>query len=301
MSNRLSTLVWGAKPFASGRSGLAQRLIMASLADQVDEVRHGDFCYPSFEAIGERTELSRRCVIEALGKLARNGWLAVEQKPGYGNLYRFNADKLAGHQREKRERGISRTRAYLAPVQDATARGASYADEGCKIALPIKEESAVKTAIETGAPHLVLSMPSTGRKESVTPQGKGDSITSQEVETIRLAYPKRVSPGTARTAIQKQHALLRSGEVITGGGETLPEMSSAQATAYLLERTRLFAKSPKGCGDRQFLKHPSTFFNSGEYTVDESEWSDGMAPRGHSGTSGITNPVSAIDKIRGIA
>ena len=152
MSNKLSTLVWGAKPFASDRGGLAQRLIMASLADQVDEVRHRDFCYPSFAVIGARTELSRRCVIDALGKLSRNGWLKVEQKPGYGNLYRFNTDKLAAHQREKRERDISRTRAYLAPVQEVTDRGASYADEGCNLALTNIEESALKPARQTSAP-----------------------------------------------------------------------------------------------------------------------------------------------------
>ena len=299
MSNKLSTLVWGAKPFASGRSGLAQRLIMASLADQVDEVRHRDFCYPSFATIGVRTELSRRCVIDAIGNLARSGWLKVEQKSGYGNLYRFNTDKLTEHQREKRERGISRTRAYLAPVQDATDRGASYADEGCNLALPNIEESAFKSATETAAPRLVLSMPAAIENQPATSPMKSESITAQEVETIRLAYPKKASPETARKAIRKQHALLRSGDVTTAAGIALPVMAAAQATAYLLERTHLFAESPKGRAG-QYLQNPGTFFNSGEYTVDEVEWSDGVISRGQS-NSAVTNPVQAIDKIRGIA
>jgi hypothetical protein len=299
VSNKLSTLVWGAKPLAASRSSLAQRLVMASLADQVDEVRHGDSCYPSIEVIGARTELSRRCVIEALGKLARNGWLQVSQKPGYGNLYRFDVEKLAAHQREKRERGISRTRAYLAPVQDATDRGASYADEGCNLALTNKEESAFKPAIESAAPRLVLSMPSAFEKQAPAPQKKVESISVQEVEAIRLAYPKKASPETARNAIHKQHARLCGGKVTTASGVALPVMAAAQATAYLLERTRLFAESPKGRAG-QYLLNPGTFFNSGEYTVDEAEWSDGAASRSQS-TSGVTSPVSAVEKMRRVS
>ena len=300
MSNRLSTLVWGAKPFSSGRSGLAQRLIMASLADQVDETRHVDWCYPSIEVIGERTELSRRTVIEALGLLERNGWVQITSRPGYGNMYRFDVAKLSNHQRPKRDRGTTRTRAYLAPMQDTATRGAVYADEGCNLALTNIEESAFKSAEETVVSRLALSMPSASGKQLLSPPKMADSITTQEVESIRLAYPKKASPETARRAIRKQHALLCSGGVTTAAGLGLPAMTETEAAAYLLERTRLFAESPKGRAG-QYLQNPGTFFNSGEYTVDEAEWSDRIASRGHSGVPAITNPIQAIDKIRRVS
>jgi hypothetical protein len=214
VSNKLSTLVWGAKPFASGRSGLAQRLIMASLADQVDEVKHGDFCYPSRQVIEERTELSRRTVMDALARLAVAGWLAIEHRSGYGNLYRFDVVKLTEHQRAKRDRGITRTRAYLAPVQIAPMRGADCADEGGNLAHPNIEESAFKPAEETAAPRLVLSMPSTGAKSQS--RGKQENLSgvvtrvfAHYLTLTQHAYeltPKRMGQGLARAReMAKKH------------------------------------------------------------------------------------------------
>jgi hypothetical protein len=143
-------------------------------------------------------------------------------------------------------------------------------------------------------------MTSANGKQLFSPQKKADSITTQEVESIRLAYPKKASPETARKAIRKQHALLCSGDVTTAAGVRLPAMTETQAAAYLLERTRLFAESPKGRAG-QYLQNPGTFFNSGEYTVNEAEWTDGIASRGQSGVPAIANPVQALDKIRRVS
>jgi hypothetical protein len=263
VSNKLSTLVWGAKSFASGRSGLAQRLIMASLADQVDEVRHRDFCYPSFAVIGERTELSRRCVIDALGKLTRNGWLKVEQKPGYGNLYRFDTHKLAGHQREKPERSISRTRAYLAPVQDTALRGASYAGEGCNLALTNKEESAVKPAEEPASPLRVMP--------TARPAKKAKALEGPFV------LPAWIDPELwdAHQAVRRKK---RAAETTYALNLLVAELAKFRAAGH--DPDEALRKSIR------------------------SGWSDVFEPQKQGqwqNSPTVTNPVNAIDKIRGIA
>ena len=48
-------------------------------------------------------------------------------------------------------------------------------------------------------------------------------------------------------------------------------MTWEEATAYLLERTRLYAGSPKG-RSKLYIPHPATWFNNGSYTEDESTW-----------------------------
>lgn len=100
---------------------------------------------------------------------------------------------------------------------------------------------------------------------------RSQPLTESDVELIRMAYPLRKAPVPARKAIRVQHALLIRGCVTTAAGIKLPKMTSAEATAYLLERTRLYADSPKG-RSKQFIPYPATWFNGGAYTEDESMW-----------------------------
>jgi hypothetical protein len=154
VSNRLLSLVWGAKPFGSERTGPSMRLVMVALADQVDESKHGDWCYPSLQTIQERTEMGRRTVLRALAKLKEAGWISTKARPGYGNAYYFDLEKLTAAQRqEKRLRG---TRAFTAPVPSATVRGALNDVEGCLERLPNKEEPAVNQQEPVANPTLLF-------------------------------------------------------------------------------------------------------------------------------------------------
>lgn len=139
MSNRLVKLVLGAKPF--GTTSL--RLVLVSLAEQVNETEHADWCFPSLQLIQERTEMGRRMVLYNLTKAKDAGWLQAKPRPGYGNAYLFDVEKLQFAQREK---CAQFTRAYIAPVQPiapvqfSADRGAISDTEGCNILLPNKEE-----------------------------------------------------------------------------------------------------------------------------------------------------------------
>jgi len=113
VSNRLLNLVWGAKPFGSERTGPSMRLVMAALADQVDEGKHVNWCFPSLQNIQERTEMGRRTVLRALAKLKEGGWISTETRPGYGSAYHFDLEKLTAAQRaNKRDRCLGGTRAF---------------------------------------------------------------------------------------------------------------------------------------------------------------------------------------------
>jgi DNA-binding IclR family transcriptional regulator len=116
VSNRLLSLVWGAKPFGSERTGPSMRLVLAALADQVDEGKHVNWCYPSLLTIQERTEMGRRTVLRALANLKQEGWIRTESRSGYGSAYHFDLEKLRLAQRGRREAGLGGTRAFTAPV-----------------------------------------------------------------------------------------------------------------------------------------------------------------------------------------
>jgi hypothetical protein len=119
MSNRLLDLVWGAKPFGSERTGPTLRLVMASLADQVNEEKHRDWCFPSLLTIQQRTEMGRSTVLRALANLKEAGWISTQTRPGYGSAYYFDIEKLTAAQRpepSEPDNGRKGTRPFTAPI-----------------------------------------------------------------------------------------------------------------------------------------------------------------------------------------
>ena len=108
VSNRLLSLVWGAKPFGSQTNRTIMRLVMAALADQVDEGNHGDWCYPGLLTIQERTEMGRRTVLRALANLKQAGWISIRTRPGYGNAYHFDLEKLTSCATREQARSVPR-------------------------------------------------------------------------------------------------------------------------------------------------------------------------------------------------
>jgi hypothetical protein len=81
------------------------------------------------------------------------------------------------------------------------------------------------------------------------------------LESIYQTYPRKVGKLAALKAIEKAVSRI-SAERRIGEGE---------AAAFLIERTRVFANSPKGqLGD--LTPHPATWYNRGSYIDDEREW-----------------------------
>ena len=79
-----------------------------------------------------------------------------------------------------------------------------------------------------------------------------------EVEAIYSAYPRKVG---------KKAALRKIQEALTS---LYAERGDANFS-FLIERTRMFAKSPAG-KKGEFTPHPSTWYHQGRYLDDPNEW-----------------------------
>ena len=90
------------------------------------------------------------------------------------------------------------------------------------------------------------------------------------MEAIYAAYPRKIAK---KLAVEKIRIALQS----------LHKEHGDENFAYLIDRTRKFAKSPAGKRG-EFTPHPSTWFNQGRYMDDPKEWyiqdiPDGKKPK----------------------
>jgi hypothetical protein len=95
---------------------------------------------------------------------------------------------------------------------------------------------------------------------------KPDSFALEELYSL---YPRKVGKANAIKAIVKAIARLYSSEKPTA--ERWIDFGRCGPVAWLRERIRLFASSPKGqAGD--YTPHPATWFNQSRYLDDDREW-----------------------------
>lgn len=85
-----------------------------------------------------------------------------------------------------------------------------------------------------------------------------------DVAEIYNLYPRKVGKNAALKAINNALDRLRKGE----GGEP---MGRATATAFLIERTKIFAESEAG-NKGVYTPYPASFYNAARYLDDKSEW-----------------------------
>jgi hypothetical protein len=125
-----------------------------------------------------------------------------------------------------------------------------------------------------------------------------DSLTDADVRNIRLAYPRKIAPEPACKAIRAHHALLVSGKVERADGTPMPKMTPNEATAFLLERTTLYAASPEVAGrDETKIAYPATWFNAKRYTEDPRAWSGNGSQSGRQNTYAIQPRRSLAEKM----
>lgn len=89
----------------------------------------------------------------------------------------------------------------------------------------------------------------------------GFHISAAQISSIYDAYPRHIGKVAAVKAIEK--AL-----------KTVAKQEVSDPVAFLLDRTKQFAKSPAGNAGK-FTPHPSTWFNQGRYDDDPAEWERG--------------------------
>jgi hypothetical protein len=103
---------------------------------------------------------------------------------------------------------------------------------------------------------------------AVAPQANGKAPSGPEA--IYAAYPRHIGRSAALKAIDKALASMRADH-------------GTNAQAYLLCLTEAFATAVQKWepGERQFIPHPSTWFNQGRYLDDPKEWERGKPETTH--------------------
>ncbi len=100
------------------------------------------------------------------------------------------------------------------------------------------------------------------------PQSEPQKSEVPTVDDVYAAYPRKEGPKVAKKMI------LRAVQELTLGDK----QTDAEAFAYLLDRTQVYAKAVAGWPPderKQYVPHPSTWFNQGRYADDETYWTRG--------------------------
>ena len=113
----------------------------------------------------------------------------------------------------------------------------------------------------------------------------------EQIEAIRLAYPRRVAPEAARKMIARAASRLVK-------QKRFPDEYASRR--FLYKKAAEFALSPagqpvpKGCED--YRPYPATWFNAGHYDNDPAEW---QKPNGGSNGKQIGTKASrTVDAVR---
>jgi hypothetical protein len=85
------------------------------------------------------------------------------------------------------------------------------------------------------------------------------NVSAGQLEEIYDAYPRHINKSAALKAIKAAIKRMQSRD------------ANADAVAFLLERTRLFAQSADGNKGR-YTPHPANWFDKERYLDDEKEW-----------------------------
>ena len=131
----------------------------------------------------------------------------------------------------------------------AESKWPSPADK-CAQMIAVADESAVFVSVCEGVSEGVV-VASASPKDS----GLAKAATAW-LETIYLAYPRRVGKHAAVKAIAAAVKRIKDKD---------------DAVGFLLDRVTAYAAAVKG-QDPQFIPHPATWFNSGRYEDDETQW-----------------------------
>jgi len=101
-----------------------------------------------------------------------------------------------------------------------------------------------------------IPTPSSSLSSSTTKQKTIARFTSSDVDSIYREYPRKKSPEPAKKAIRK----------------ALENLEDEDPVGALKRRVVLFAQSPAGRKEKQFIPYPASWFNAKSYLEDPKEW-----------------------------
>ncbi len=276
----------------NGPADRTEELILVAIAENANDAGYG---FPGVALIAHRARCGERHVLRLIKKIAVDGWLVtLPRAEGFGKkqtAFQLNLTKLASnvphaaqiaHQKaERAQKKQFREDSHAAQIAHEKSGDISpqsqvtfEAISGDISPLPIlkNHEPSLEPSPVADAPARALDF---GENPAPAPPPKAgpvksSSISEDEVESIRMAYPRKEAPEPARKAIRKQYALLVKGKVIKADGIRLPGMTGEQAVSYMFAQAAAYARSPTLPDHPRFIPHPATWFNSGAYTVDQA-------------------------------
>ncbi len=303
MGYDMQRLAWAAID-AGAVSGMPNRMVLLTIADRAKD--KGDLrgmCWPKVENIAARADCSKRTVLraidelEAAGLMKRRSHSLGDQRRG--SLYALNLSKLEEIAQITSKVAPDTETEILAQVKQITGDMQSPVEDAhrCHTVTPQVTETTFtgdrndslyrKNQEENqeenqepvaSAPERVLVYDEDSTALPPRPvlvlKPKADrpaSLSEDDTEQIRMAYPQREKGPQARKAIKAQHALLVAGKVrSTADGKFLPKMSYDEAVSLLVDKCRLWGKTEKARGE--YCPLPATWFNGACYTEDPCAW-----------------------------
>lgn len=219
----------------------AAKWLLVSIADRLGDNGH---CWPSVRTMAKDIGVSVGTVLRASDQLETIGLLEIERRGnGRGHHYRVT---VSGMEALSGQAATVPTSGAL-PNRERSRNGNSTVPRMETEALPGWERN-------------LLNEPTPRTCTGARSKPARPKWATKDLEGIYLAYPRHVSKASALKAIGK--ALDR----IAGRPD-----APADPVAWLLDRVQAFAESPAGQAGR-FTPHPATWFNSGRYDDDSSEW-----------------------------
>ena len=240
MSIRLMGAVWGRTDLST-----TQKLIMLAICDMANDE---GYCWPSMALIEEKCSLSNSCVRENITGLVRNGFLRKEQRQRSDGSYSSNlyhigpaiTDRPANTPTPRQERGTPRPADRHEPSREPyrllnTVSSCSDGDPTGHCYAQVNHIPPSQTS-ETG---------------TVAPTRRAARELAVSIYDL---YPRKVGREKAVQAILR--AFLKVD----------PEMLKSKVEEYAAAVT----KWPRD--RRQFIPHPTTWFNQGRWDDDPAEW-----------------------------
>jgi Helix-turn-helix domain len=266
--------------FKSTRYKGGIRCVLLAMADWADKKTH--YCWPNIPAIAAKACLSPRQVKRIIKQLLKEKVLTLEERGngrGHPSRYTIDLDELRfpslnpepERVTSEPEKGDTVSpKAEPERATSATGKGDICDRKGDICDRAIRNKPLIKATVNE--PSLFPSSPNgagvrsksaSGRKKSPPSEAKKSEVAHATIEEIYRAYPRHVGPAAAKKKIGKAITLIAK----RFAGD------HAAAAAWLLDRVKTYARSPASVTtEKQYIKHPSTWFNQGCYDDDDHEW-----------------------------
>jgi hypothetical protein len=262
---------WDGEP-----GGLIAALIQSRWLDEDSLHRLLVHDWPDHADIQVHTELARKCLRFADGRIPQSGRLNEEERKRFRDWMDEEGEpaptmgrpkihhKSAGNQPKVRE-----SEPEVSQKSEALPCLAS--------ALPAPSISNASHSHPAAEADGESDRPRRKRKVKVNRKDDANEELGITPEEIYQQYPRKIDKDNALKEIEKAIARVRKGK---NGCPLIPD--EREACKFLYRKVRAYAHSPDGTRpDTDFIPYPSSWFNKSRYLDDEESWNHTGEVSGH--------------------